>query len=129
MGVGRKLSLLFFITFFILTSGCIPLLVGTAGLITGYTLSNDAAIGNLKVDYTTLWKVCNEVLEDMDANINETKESSGLIKAIVSEHSIKIKIDTLISDMQRLKVSARKNFLPKPQFAQKIFLQIVERLK
>ncbi|MCM8830886.1 MAG: DUF3568 domain-containing protein [Candidatus Omnitrophica bacterium] len=129
MRFRRKIALLFPIMFFILTSGCVPILVGTAGLATGYTLSNDAAIGNIKSDYHTLWKVCNEVLEDLDADINETKESAGLIKAVISEHAVKIKIDTILSDTQRLKISARKNLLPKPQFAQKIFLQIVERLK
>jgi hypothetical protein len=65
----------------------------------------------------------------MEGEILLTKESSGLIKAKISSNSITIKIDTITSDTQKLRVSARRFCIPQPYFAQKIFFKIVEDLK
>ncbi|MBU2102313.1 MAG: DUF3568 family protein [Candidatus Omnitrophota bacterium] len=111
-----------------LCSGCIPLLVG-AGVVTGYSLSNDAAIGNLSVQYDRLWKRCELTLEKMQATILEAKQSKGLIKARMSDNDVTIRIDTIDNANQRLRVSARRFMMPKPQFAQKVFFKITENLK
>lgn len=114
----------------VLSSGCIPLIAGAgAGVVTGVVLSNDSAIGNIQEEYRAVWDTCVDELKDMDAEILETNESKGTIKAVVSDNKIIIKIDTITSRSQRLKVSARKLLLPKPQFAQKVFLKIVDSLK
>lgn len=112
----------------LLIGGCVPVLIG-AGVVTGYTLSCDSAVGNVKSEYRILWDICLDKLETMEAQILYTNESRGLIKAIVSENSVNIKITTLTSGAQRLKVSARRTFMPRPQFAQKVFLKIIEDLK
>ncbi|MBU1112248.1 MAG: hypothetical protein KKH93_00015 [Candidatus Omnitrophica bacterium] len=117
----------FFIVGVLLLSGCVPALIA-AGLVTGYSLSNASAMGNVKSEYRVLWDVCSDVLEDMEAEVLLVRESQGMIKARISDHNITVKINTISSDSQRLKVSARRNFLPKPQMAQKVFLKIVEDL-
>lgn len=109
-------------------NGCIPVLVGT-GVVAGYTLSNDSAIGEVKCDYRTLWDVSTDKLQSLKAEILSSNESKGLIKAKVSDNDVTIKIDTLSPTMQKLKISARKYLLPKPQFAQKIFVKIVQDLE
>ncbi|MDD5195377.1 MAG: DUF3568 family protein [Candidatus Omnitrophica bacterium] len=111
-----------------LTGGCVPVLVG-AGVVTGYSLSNDSATGNIRSSYRQLWDRCNKTLERMEGEIIEARESKGIIKARVSENAVTIKIDTINSETQRLKVSSRKYLMPKPQFAQKVFLKITEDLK
>jgi len=108
-------------------AGCVPLLVG-AGAVTGYVLSSDSAIGSVKTEYRTLWDVCLNKLHSLEAEIVQSDESQGLIKARISEHDVTVKIKNVSSDIQRLKVAARKFLLPKPQFAQKIFFSIVEGL-
>jgi len=109
-------------------SACVPILVGT-GVVAGYTLSNDSAIGEVKCDYRTLWDVSMDKLQNLKAEILTSNESKGLIKAKVTDNDVTIKIDAISPSMQKLKISARKYLLPKPQFAQKIFVKIVQDLQ
>ncbi|MCF7907722.1 MAG: hypothetical protein K9L86_02460 [Candidatus Omnitrophica bacterium] len=111
----------------LLLAGCVPALIA-AGVVTGYGISNDSANGTVKSEYRILWDICLDTLEVMEAEILVVNESKGMIKAKVSDHSVVIKINTLTPESQRLKVSARRNFLPKPQLAQKVFFKIVEDL-
>lgn len=119
---------LFFPVILLLVSGCIPVIVG-AGAAVGYTLSNDSAIGEIKGEYRNLWDVATDVTETMKAENVLSNESKGLIKAIISGYDVTIKIDQISQELQKLKVSARKYLIPKPHFAQKIFVKIVEELK
>ena len=119
--VGLSLSLL-------LVAGCIPVLIG-AGVVTGYSLGNATATGNVRVEYRILWDMCLDKLESMEAEILSSNESKGIIKARLSEHKITIKIDSISVDTQRLKVSARQLLMPKSQFAQKIFLKLISDLQ
>ncbi len=116
-----------FVFSFILLSGCVPVLIG-AGVVTGYALSGDSAIGNVKAEYRILWDLSLDKLESMEAELLDSDESRGLIKARVAENDVTIRIKNINFETQRLKVSARKYLLPKPQFAQKLFLQIIEDL-
>lgn len=111
----------------LLMAGCIPVLVG-AGIVTGYSLSNATASGNVKTEYRILWDICLEKLEELEAEVSVSDESKGLVKAKLSEHSLTIKIDSINLENQRLKVSARHLLMPKSQFAQKIFLKIISDL-
>jgi hypothetical protein len=109
-------------------SACVPVLIGT-GVVAGYTLSNDSAIGEIKCDYRTLWDVTMDKLETMKAEISSADESKGLIQAKVYDNDVTVKINMVTSSMQKLKISARKYLLPKPQTAQKIFVKIVQDLE
>jgi len=108
-------------------SGCLPLWIG-AGAAAGYMLSGDSAIGNVETEYRILWDICLDTLESMDAEMFNVNESKGIIKARVSGNVVTVVINTASPNNQRLKVSARANLLPKPQFAQKVYLRIVESL-
>jgi len=112
----------------LMVTGCIPVLIG-AGVVTGYSLSNATASGNVNVAYRVLWDLCLDKLEVMEAEIVVSNESKGVIKAKLSEHSIALKIDSISMNTQRLKVSARQLLMPKAQFAQKIFLKILSDFK
>ncbi|MCK9572904.1 MAG: DUF3568 family protein [Candidatus Omnitrophica bacterium] len=112
----------------LLLSACVPVLIGT-GVVAGYTLSNDSAIGEIKCDYRTLWDVTMDKLETMKAEISSADESKGLIQAKVYDNDVTVKINMVTSSMQKLKISARKYLLPKPQTAQKIFVKIVQDLE
>lgn len=120
-------KIIFLIYGLMLLSGCIPVLIA-GGLVVGYTLSADSAAGNVKSEYRELWDVSVERLEDMDAEIIQANESKGIIKAKISDNSLTLEIDTINSLTQRLKVSARRYLLPRPQYAQQIFFKIVEDL-
>ncbi|MDD3295991.1 MAG: hypothetical protein PHU64_01360 [Candidatus Omnitrophica bacterium] len=116
------------VLFFCLFAGCVPALIGV-GVVTGYALSGDSATGNVNSEYRVLWDLCLDKLETMEAEIILVNESKGMVKAVVSENSVVVKLNTINSSTQRLKVSARRCFMPRPQFAQKVFFKIVEELK
>ncbi|MEI8350201.1 MAG: DUF3568 family protein [Candidatus Omnitrophota bacterium] len=123
-----KLFYSFLLFFLLIANGCIPVLIGT-GVVAGYTLSNDTASGEIKTEYRVLWDVVLDKMQSMNAEIINTNESKGIVKAKLADHDLTIKIDTINSQLQKLTISARKYMLPKPQFAQKIFLQIVKELE
>jgi hypothetical protein len=116
---------LFFVT---VSAGCVPVLIGT-GAAVGYTLSNDSAIGEIKTEYRHLWDVAIDTLNAMKPENLVSNESKGLIQANISSHDITIKIDQIAESLQKLKVSARKYMLPKPYFAQKIYVKISNELQ
>ncbi len=114
----------------IISTGCVPVLIGGAGIVTGYMISNDSAIGDVKVSYRELWDMSIEVLQNMNrVEIIETNESKGRIKIKMDGVDLTVKINTIDSENQQLKVSARKYMIPKPKYAQKIFLNIVKELE
>lgn len=119
---------IFLIILISLICGCVPVLIGT-GLVVGYTLSSDSAIGEIKTDYRSLWDMSMKTVKAMEPEGLNANESKGLIQAKISNHDVTVKIDQITEQQQKLKVSARKYLLPKPYFAQKIFVKIVEELK
>lgn len=126
----KKNILIIFCIILIISTGCVPVLIGGAGIVTGYMISNDSAIGDVKVSYRELWDMSIEVLQNMNrVEIIETNESKGRIKIKMDGVDLTVKINTLDSENQQLKVSARKYMLPKPKYAQKIFLNIIKELE
>ena len=124
----KKAKFLCFILSLFVVSGCIPVILG-AGVVTGYALSNDSAMGNINVGYHDLWVACKDILDSERADIIDAKESSGVIKAKISDVNFTLKIDSLSDDVQGLKISARKYLVPKPYVAQDIFAKIAKSLE
>ena len=120
-------KLIFISVGMLLVSGCVPLIIG-AGVLTGYALSGDSASGEVDSDYRTLWDLCIRTLEEMEAEVTDSNESKGLIRARLSNHDVTVSINTLSPKVQNLKIAARKHLLPKPHFAQKIFLEVMQSL-
>ena len=112
----------------VLVSGCVPLILG-AGLVTGYMLSNDYALGTVKTDYRTLWDVSLDTVSTAEFNILEADESKGTIKMKDSDVDVTLKISSLGVDEQRLKIAARKYLIPQPAYAQKVFFRIIRELE
>ena len=112
-----------------LLTGCwAPVLIGL-GAVAGYCVSNDSAKGDVILDYRKLWDVALEKLASMEAEIIETNESKGTIKAKVSDTSLTIRINTINRNTQLLVVSGRKGLIPDSHTAQKVFLKIIEGIK
>jgi len=127
----RKLKekiIFFAVTISFFFSGCVPVLIG-AGVAGGYALGADSATGRISSGYPELWDLCVEVLKEKEAEFLNMNQSRGRIKAVVREHSVTIRIDSITSSTQRLKVAARRYFMPRPKFAQEIFLDIIDELR
>lgn len=112
----------------ILFTGCIPVLIGV-GAAGGYALSNDAAAGKVSQQYQVVWNLCLDVLEEKEAEFLVMDQSRGYIKAVVAEHAVSVRINSISRDTQMLKVAARRYYLPKPQFAQKLFFEVIDQLE
>ena len=121
----KKIS--FVILGLVLMAGCVPAIIA-GGLVIGYSLSSDSASGNVKAEYRELWDICLDRLEAMDAEIISANESKGIIKANISENNLTLRLDTINSTTQRLRVSSRRYLMPRPQYSQQIFFKIVEDL-
>ncbi len=116
------------VVFLFLFSGCVPVLIG-AGAVGGYALGADSATGRVSVGYPQLWNLCLEVLQEKDAEILTINQARGHIKAVVFEHAVTVRINSITTSTQRLRVAARRYFMPRPQFAQEIFFTIVDELR
>lgn len=116
------------VAFSFLFSGCVPVLIG-AGVAGGYALGSDSATGRVSVDYPFLWDLCIEVLQEKDAEFLAMNQARGHMKALVFEHAVTIRLDSITPKTQRLRVAARRYFMPRPQFAQEIFFEILDRLR
>lgn len=124
----KKIHLLITIIFSLGFTGCIPALIGT-GVVAGYSLSNDSAVGTVRISYRKLWDIALSQVEYMRGEKVDADESKGTIKADINGYEVVIRIDTLTNNDQRLRVKARKFMLPKPEFAQNIFVKIIRGLK
>lgn len=112
----------------ILMNGCVPLIIVTGAAAGGYVISNDSAEANIECTYASAWEAVNATLNEL-GKITFLKESSGMLNAIVSQASVRVRIVSLGTDVQRVVVSARKNWMPAPKVAQQIFLSIYQKLK
>lgn len=112
----------------IVMNGCVPLVIVTGAVAGGYVISNDSAEANIECNYASAWEAVNTTLGEL-GKITFLKESSGMVNAMVSQASVRVRIVSLSPDMQRVVVSARKNWVPAPKVAQQIFLTIYQKLK
>ncbi len=113
----------------IIIAGCAVPLVMEKTAVTEIAIDSNSIRGNVKSEYRVLWDLCMSKLEGIEAEDTRINESKGVIKSKVSGITVKIEIDSTDFQTQRMKVSATKFFMPKPEFAQKLFFEIVNEFK
>jgi len=107
--------------------GCIPLVVGGA-VAGGYVASNDAADALVESGYPSAWNAAYTTINEL-GKVTYFRESSGVLKGLVDNHSVKVRIISITAATQRIVVSARRSIAPAPKTAQKVFLAIFQKLK
>ena len=70
-----------------------------------------------------------DVLDEMNAEIEEIDRDAGRMKAKLGAAQIKISVDTLTKSTQRIRISSRKTIFPDLNTANKILVKIMERLR
>lgn len=108
-------------------TGCAVMLIGTGGAIGGYALSQDSAEGYVDYPMDRVWNASREILKSKGAIVSENR-ADGKIEASVDEVNVKVQLKELTSKTVKLKVSARKNLLPKVKVAQDIYVRIAKRV-
>jgi len=112
----------------VLSAGCAPLLLATAGAVGGYAISRDSVTIDLDRPWDKVWSAC---LEETRAQgrIKREDPASGRIDAIVKETDVAINLEQLTPATVRVVIRARKRLLPKVDVAQRVGIGIARRIK
>ena len=106
--------------------GCVAAVIGTAAL-GGYAISPDTVEGLTARDEDAVWDAVVEVLSIM-GRVTEQYEQKGMVVAQVSGAKVTVTIYTMSQKTVKLRVKARKSFLPKIAIAQDVFAKIMNYL-
>lgn len=113
----------------ILTTGCVPLLIGAAGVVTGYVAFKDTVAGNIDGTFDDIWYSVKTVLENRTEIISEDT-TLGIIKAKYANNNIVVKIIAFTDNAYKLKVTCRKSYIVEANLdlAQDLFTRIIKEI-
>lgn len=117
------------VVFSLFLSGCAAVLVG-AGAAGGYAIGPDYVQGETDKDFSGIYNCALDVAGIM--GIIQSKYSSptvGKIRAKVENSSLEISMERLTRHTLRLKVKSRKNLMPNIALAQKVYNNILQRVR
>ena len=117
------------VLFSLVLSGCAAVLVG-AGAAGGYAIGPDYVQGETDKDFSGIYNSALDVAGIM--GVIQSKYSSpavGKIRAKVENSSLEISIERLTRHTLRLKVKSRKNLMPNIALAQKVYNNILQRVR
>jgi hypothetical protein len=112
--------------FSFVSSGCVPLIVGGAGVLGGYAISKDTIQGETDKDYNTLWNAVKTVAK-IKGTIKTEDKTKGYLELTVDSSRVVVQLSRLTKTANRLRVSARRMGLPNIDLAQDIFVKILEQ--
>ena len=115
------------LVFSVTASGCIYLVVGGIGALGGYVISPDTVEGIVHADEKELWDKANNVLAIM-GSIDEVNEEGGVILANVAGAKVSVVMLPYDEDSMKIRVKARKAFLPKISTAQDVYVKIMSEV-
>ncbi|MFA6216792.1 MAG: DUF3568 family protein [Candidatus Omnitrophota bacterium] len=114
---------------FISITGCAPLIVGAVvGGVGGYAISKDTMQGESDTPYDTLWAAA-ERISKIRGKLKREDMNRGVIELEADSSRVSITLVRLTRATTRLKVSARKYYMPNLKLAQDIFMKIMEETK
>jgi hypothetical protein len=114
---------------FVSMTGCAPLIVGAVvGGVGGYAISKDTMQGESDTPYDTLWDAAERIAK-IRGKLKREDMTRGVIDLEVDASRVTIQLVRLTRATTRLKVSARKYYMPNLKLAQDIFMKIMEETK
>ncbi len=117
--------LLFFLVF--TTPGCVFVAVGSA-VLGGYVISPDTVEGLTSHSEKAVWHSMIEILSIM-GRVTEQYEEKGMAVAQISGATVTVTVYSMTEKTVKLRVKARKSFLPKIAIAQDVFVKIMGHVK
>ncbi|MBL7151200.1 MAG: DUF3568 family protein [Candidatus Omnitrophica bacterium] len=108
--------------------GCIPLVVGGAGVLGGYAIGRDNITGNSDKPYNAIWRSALKAAKIKGKPTRENKEK-GEIELEAEKSLVCIKLTKLTETATEIKVSARRYSLPNLKLAEEVFIKIIEEIK
>ena len=123
----KLLVITLFLLLGIMSSGCVPLLVGGAAAIGTYAVSSDSMQGDTDTNYDDLWKTAQTVIKTRGSITAEDK-TKGHLEAEIEGNRVIIKLIRVTKATTRLRISARNKFkLPNIKLAQEIFVKVLDQ--
>jgi len=108
-------------------SGCVYLIIGGLGAVGGYVVSPDTVEGVAEYDSQDVWDVSRKLVSIMGI-VEEEFVEGGVLRASVHNVQVTITIIPLNEHNTKLRVKARKSFVPKITIAQDVFVKIITNL-
>ena len=109
-------------------NGCVWLVVGGVGALGGYVISPDTVEGVVGHSSEELYASAVKVVGIM-GHIQAKNKTSGEITAQIAGAQVQVNIIAMNTQTARIRVKARKLFLPKIQAAQDVYTKIIEQLQ
>jgi len=109
-------------------SGCVFLVVGGVGALGGYAVSRDTFEGVSSKGQEELESAAHKVLSIMGTIIDE-EPKEGEIQAIVDGTHVTVDVIQVNLTTSKLRVKARKDFLPRIAVAQEVYTKIMNQLE
>lgn len=106
--------------------GCAALLVGV-GAAGGYAISKDSITNHFDLSQAHVYGVSRKVVRDIGL-ITEEDERRGRLRADVEGATVTVTVTPVSDKTVKLKVKARKLFMPKLSVAENVYNRVLERL-
>jgi hypothetical protein len=107
-----------------LFSGCGGIFTGGAP---GYEVSAQSAKANVSVSYSRAYEASLETIRDM-GGISEDKKSEGWVRTQLRHHYVSVHIEKLTDGTVGITVSARRDDVPKTQYAADVLAKIIKKI-
>lgn len=129
MKIPKRILSIFLAALFCLTlNGCIFLVVGGVGALGGYAVSRDTFEGVSSKGQEELESSAHKVLSIM-GTITDEEPKEGEIEGIVDGTHVTVVITQINLTTCKLRVKARKDFLPRIGTAQEVYTKIMNQLE
>jgi hypothetical protein len=109
-------------------SGCWFLIVGGAGAVGGYAVTQDTFEGISSKGQEEIMTAAHKVLSVMGAITDERPKDGEVVATIYGNHVI-VDVIQINLTTSKLRVKARKDFLPSRSVAQEVYTKIMNQLE
>ena len=110
------------------SSGCWFLIVGGAGAVGGYAITQDTFQGVSSKGQEELLTAARKVLSVM-GTITDDRSKDGEIVAMVYGNHVVVDVIQINLTTSKLRVKARKDLLPSRAIAQEVYTKIINQLE
>ena len=107
--------------------GCVFVVLGSVAAVGGYVISPDTVEGLTNKSEKAVWNSAVEILSIM-GKVTEQYQEKGMAVAQISGATVTVTVYSMTEKTVKLRVKARKSFLPKIGMAQDVFTKIMNYL-
>ena len=131
MELKRSLRTLFPIVLMLIFSpvlgGCVLALLG-AGAAGGYAVSKDSIEGNVNASRDKVYNASVDVVKSKGMIKSEDKANSKIEGVVGNDVTVKIQLSKVSWKSTKIKVEARKRYLPNIEEAQEVYSAILKKV-